>query len=110
MVEEEEEGSSELYEGKVVLQVAPGVVLLQVRALKGDRREGGGVGNTKKGENKTGDGIAIAFLFRDRSGGGGAAARSVLPDSDNVPAGEMGRDHKNRRASLFATDVYIAVL
>ena len=63
---EKERGSSELYEGKVVLQVAPGVVLLQVRALKGDGREGGG--NTRKGENKTGDGIA--FLFRDRSGGG----------------------------------------
>ena len=30
---EKERGSSELYEGKVVLQVAPGVVLLQVRAL-----------------------------------------------------------------------------
>ena len=29
---EKERGSSELYEGKVVLQVAPGVVLLQVRA------------------------------------------------------------------------------
>ena len=56
---EKERGSSELYEGKVVLQVAPGVVLLQVRALGKGREH-------KKGENKTGDGIA--FLFRDRSG------------------------------------------
>ena len=72
--EEEEERSSELYEGKVVLQVAPGVVLLQVRALKG---EGAGreVGNTRKEENKTGDGIA--FLFRDRSGGGGSLSLCV---------------------------------
>ena len=65
------EGSSELYEGKVVLRVAPGVVLLQVRALEGRK----GVREHQKGENKSGDGIA--FLFRDRShrsgvGGGGS--------------------------------------
>ena len=65
---EKERGSSELYEGKVVLQVAPGVVLLQVRALGKGREH-------KKGENKTGDGIA--FLFRDRSGGGGSLSLCV---------------------------------
>ena len=44
---EKERGSSELYEGKVVLQVAPGVVLLQVGALGKGREE-----NTKRGKTK----------------------------------------------------------
>ena len=98
----------------MVLQVAPGAVAFITGA-----REIEGEGTELEGGTKTGDGIA--FLFRGRRGGCGrrvarfAVAPSYrapsLPPSDggNVPAGEMGRDHKNPRASLFATDVYRAV-
>ena len=105
-VEEEREGSSEVYEGKVVLQVAPPGAGRRFYYRCRD-----GVGEGRGGGNKTGDGIA--FLFRGRRGGGSLSLRVTgLPPSfpPAFPLGKWGVITKTLgQASLFATDVYRAV-
>ena len=77
------------------LHPAPVVAFITGAGTELEKGRGGG--------NKTaGDGIA--FLFRGRRGGGSLSLRVTgLPPPflpSDVPAGEMGRDHKNPRAGV----------
>ena len=105
-VEEEREGSSEVYEGKVVLQVAPGAGRRRFYYRCRD-----GVGEGEEGETKPEMGShsysgAVAVAVRCRS----ELPSSPPPLPRTFPLGKWGVITKTLgQASLFATDVYRAV-
>ena len=110
-VEEEREGSSEVYEGKVVLQVAP-----SRRRRRFYYRCRDGVGEGEEGETKppeTGSHSysgAVAVAVRCRSELPGSLSSSSTAAAATFPLGKWGVITKTLgRASLFATDVYRAV-
>ena len=105
-VEEEREGSSEVYEGKVVLQVAPGGAgrRFYYRCRNG---VGEGEGETKPEMGSHSYSGAVAVAVRCRSELPGFPLPSFPP---TFPLGKWGVITKTLgQASLFATDVYRAV-
>ena len=111
-VEEEREGSSEVYEGKVVLQVAPGA------GRRFYYRCRDGVGEGEEGETKPPEmgshsySGAVAVAVRCRSELPGSLSLPPFPPfPPTFPMGKWGVITKTlgRQASLFATDVYRAV-